>query len=219
MLMIEGVLAAEDLERVRAGLAQAPFRDGRATAGGEARKVKANRQALGSDGTVGALARFVAQALARNELLQLYARPAKCSPVMFNRYGPGERYGLHTDDAFMAEGEERLRTDLSFTLFLSEPDSYDGGELVVIGSEGERAVKLPAGSLILYPTGALHRVAEVTAGERLAAVGWIQSLLRRSDQRELLFDLARLRRAVGAGESRLLLDKSLGALLRMWGEG
>jgi len=219
MLMIEGVLAGEDLERVRGGLAKAPFRDGSATAGGEARKVKANRQALGSDKTVGALARFVSQALGRNKLLQLYARPARWSPVMFNRYGPGEHYGLHTDDAFMGEGEGRLRTDLSFTLFLSEPDSYAGGELVVIGAEGERAVKLPAGSLILYPTGALHRVAEVTAGERLAAVGWIQSLIRRADQRELLFDLGRVRRAAAAGESRLLLDKSIGALLRMWGVG
>lgn len=219
MLMIEGVLAAEDLERVRAGLADAPFRDGRATAGGEARKVKANRQALGADEKVAALARFVGGALARHELLRLYARPAKWSPVMFNRYGPGESYGLHMDDAFMGEGDARLRTDLSFTLFLSEPDSYGGGELVVTGGEGDRAVKLPAGSLILYPTGALHRVAEVTAGERLAAVGWIQSLVRAPEQRELLFDLGRVRRALAAGESRLLLDKSVGNLLRMWGDG
>lgn len=217
MLMIEGVLSAEEVERLRAGLAEAPFRDGRATAGGEAGKVKANRQAVGADERVKPLARFVAQALERNDLLRLYARPARWSPVLFNRYGPGEQYGLHMDDAFMGEGAGRLRTDLSLTLFLSDPETYDGGELVVLGPEGERAVKLAAGSLILYPTGVLHRVAEVTSGERLAAVGWIESLIRRPDQRDLLFDLARLRRAVPIGESRLVLDRSIGNLLRMWG--
>ncbi|MGZ8364441.1 MAG: PKHD-type hydroxylase, partial [Caulobacteraceae bacterium] len=110
MLLIENVLPAEDVERVRAKLAAAPFRDGRATAGAEARKVKANRQALGSDAGVQALAEFVRKAIERNAVFASYARPARWSPVMFNAYGPGETYGLHMDDAFMGEGEGRLRT-------------------------------------------------------------------------------------------------------------
>ena len=137
---------------------------------------------------------------------------------MFNRYGAGETYGMHVDDPVMGEGEARIRTDLSFTLFLSDPESYEGGALVIDGLDGEREVKLPAGSMLIYATGQLHRVVPVTAGERLACVGWVQSLIRRDDQRELLFDLARVRGAMARGEARLLLDKSLAQLIRMWGE-
>ena len=218
MLLIADVLSAEEADRVRRGLAEAPFADGRRTAGGAARAVKANRQARGDDDRVEPLARFVRQALERNGAFQAYARPARWSPVLFNRYGPGERYGAHMDDALMAEGEGLLRSDLSFTLFLSDLGAYEGGELVLEGTDGERAVKPAAGALVVYSTGALHRVEEVTAGERLAAVGWVQSLVRRADQREILFDLSRIRDATAAGEPRLLLDKSIGNLLRLWAE-
>jgi PKHD-type hydroxylase len=218
MLTLAGVLEPEDLTRIREGLAAAPWRDGRRTAGAAAAKVKANAQADGDNPKVAALAAFVRAALERSEVFRLYARPARWSAVMFNRYGPGEAYGLHVDDAMMGEGAGRLRTDLSFTLFLSEEDAYEGGALVVEGTEGERAVKLPAGALAVYPTGALHRVEPVTRGERLAAVGWIQSLIRRADEREILFDLARARMGVPDGEARLLLDKAAGNLLRLWGE-
>ena len=111
-----------------------------------------------------------------------------------------------------------MRTDLSFTLFLSEPDTYAGGALLLDGLDGEREARPGAGSLVLYATGVPHRVTPVTAGERLACVGWVQSALRREDQRELLFDLARTRAALPDGEARLLLDKSIGGLLRMWSE-
>lgn len=218
MLTLADVLDAEDLSRVRQGLAESAFLPGKRSASGDARKVKSNWQANGADERVQALTRFVRQALERHPVMQTYVRPARWAGLMFNRYGPGETYGLHVDDPVMGEEGARIRTDLSFTLFLSEPESYEGGGLVIDGLDGEREVRLPAGSMVIYATGELHRVEPVTRGERLACVGWVQSLIRRPDQRELLFDLSRVRAAMGAGEARLLLDKSTAQLVRMWGE-
>jgi PKHD-type hydroxylase len=214
MLTIADVLTSEDVERVREGLASAPFGDGKRTASGPAKAVKANAQADGSDAKVQALAKFVRDALERHPVFSLYARPARWSPVMFNRYRGGDAYGFHVDNPVMGE----VRTDLSFTLFLSDPETYEGGALLVAGLDGEREVKLPAGSVVLYPTGALHRVTPVTSGERLAAVGWIQSLIRRADEREILFDLGRTRASLPDSEPRLILDKAIGNLVRLWGE-
>lgn len=219
MLVIKNVLSAEDAATVRDKLLAAPFKDGKATAGTEARKVKANQQAVASDPSVQALAKFVRQAMERNGVFVGYVRPARWTPLMFNRYGPGETYGLHMDDTFMGPDGAKLRSDLSFTLFLAEPDTYEGGELVVSSVEGDRSVRGAAGSLVVYSTGALHRVEPVRAGVRLAAVGWIQSQVRRADQRELLFDLARVRASMNEGEPRLLVDKTVSNLLRMWGAG
>lgn len=218
MLTLAGVLAPEDLARVIAGLADVPFGDGKKTAGGDARKVKVNRQADGRDDRVAALADFVRQAMERHPLIGAYARPARWSRLMFNRYAEGESYGMHVDDPVMGKGAERMRTDLSFTLFLTDPADYEGGGLIVDGLDGEREVRLAAGDMLLYPTGALHGVEPVTRGERLACVGWIQSLIRRPDEREILFDLARVRSGMGAGEGRLVLDKTISALVRLWGE-
>lgn len=218
MLTLQGVLAPEDVARVVQGLAAASFRDGRKTAGGDARKVKANLQADGSDEKVAALADFVRKAIERHPVFTAYARPARWSRLMFNRYGPGQAYGVHVDDPMMGAGVERLRTDLSFTLFLSDPAAYEGGGLVVDGLDGEREARLAAGDMVLYPTGELHRVEPVTAGERLACVGWIQSLIRRPDQREILFDLSRVRAGLSPGDARLTLDKSIANLVRLWGE-
>lgn len=213
MLQI-AVLSPEDVARVREGLAGAAFLDGRATARGDARRVKANEQASG----VEALSAFVRAALERDPVFQAWARPARWSRLLFSRYRPGDAYGLHVDDAFMAaEGGGELRTDLSFTLFLSEPDAYDGGELEVVGPEGLLTAKPAAGTAVLYDTGRVHQVAPLTRGERLAAVGWIQSRVRDAERREVLFDLWRLRGSLPQGEPRLTLDKSLGKLLRMWG--
>lgn len=219
MLTIADVLSPEDAAMVRERLDGVSFRDGRATAGPSARTVKANRQADPDDPGVPALATFVRQALERSALLRAYARPVRWSNLIFSRYGPGEAYGMHMDDSAMRAADGgMLRTDLSFTLFLSEPDACEGGALRLDGLDGERDVKLPAGGLVLYPTGMLHQVTPVSSGERVACVGWIQSLVRRGDQRELLFDLARVRGGLADGPDRLLLDKSLGGLLRMWGE-
>ena len=218
MLTLGQVLNPDDVRRVREGLAQAPFRDGKATAGPVARRVKQNQQAVGSDAAVDALARFVRDALKRHPVFSAYARPAAWSRIMFSKYAPGDAYGLHTDDAFMsADGGGRLRTDLSFTLFLSDPDTYEGGALLLDDLDGEREHRPTAGDAVLYQTGRLHRVTPVTRGERLAAVGWIESVVRADDQRELLFDLERVRASTPEGEARLLLDKAIGNLLRQWG--
>jgi PKHD-type hydroxylase len=219
MLTIADVLEAEDVARVRERLSAMAFVDGRTTAGATARKVKANTQADPADEGTAALATFVRQALERCEVLAAYARPVRWSRLLFSRYGPGDAYGLHVDDAAMkADDGGRMRTDLSFTLFLSDPERYEGGALLLEGLDGEREVKLAAGSLVLYPTGVLHQVTPVTAGERLACVGWLQSAIRRADQRELLFDLSRVRAVLPGGDARLLLDKSMGGLLRQWAE-
>lgn len=218
MLTLGQVLNPDDVRRVREGLAQAPFRDGKTTAGPVARRVKHNQQAVGSDAAVEALARFVRDALKRHPVFGAYARPAAWSRIMFSKYEPGDAYGLHTDDAFMsADGGGRLRTDLSFTLFLSDPDTYEGGALLLDDLDGEREHRPAAGDAVLYRTGRLHRVTPVTRGKRLAAVGWIESVVRADDQRELLFDLERVRAATPEGEARLLLDKAIGNLLRQWG--
>lgn len=219
MLTIADALPREDVLRVRESLAELPFRDGKVTAGATARAVKSNTQADGRDPRTRALAGFVREALERNDLLAACARPVRWSSLLFSRYRPGESYGLHADAASMAaEGGGRMRTDLSFTLFLSEPDSYEGGALLVDGLDGEREARPAAGALVVYDTGALHRVTPVTRGERLACVGWIQSEIRRADQRELLFDLTRVQRGLPDAHTRLLLSKALGNLQRMWSE-
>lgn len=218
MLTIADALDTEDLARVRQMLADAPFGDGKRTAGGDARKVKANEQADGRSEKVQALSKFVRAALERHPVFSLYARPARWSQVMFSRYRGEGAYGFHVDDPVMGAEDARLRTDLSFTLFLSDPETYEGGALLIDGLDGEREVKLAAGSVVLYPSGPLHRVTPVTSGERLAAVGWIQSLIRRADEREILFDLGRTRAALPEGEARLTLDKAIGNLVRLWGE-
>jgi PKHD-type hydroxylase len=217
-IAIGNVLSAEEVALVRAALSRATFVDGRATAGFSARLVKNNRQASATDRRLDTSRKLIASRILDNDVFRLAVRPKALTPIMFSRYQPGMQYGSHVDDAVM----DGLRTDVSFTLFLSELDSYDGGELVIESAAGEDAVKLPAGSLIAYPSTTLHRVASVTRGERLAAVGWAQSLVRDAARRELLFDLDTARRALFAREGKSvefdLLAKSTANLLRMWGE-
>lgn len=218
-VVLQQVLAREDLERVRRELAGLSWAPGKRTAGAAARGVKYNLQADGSDPRAQALGRFVHDALYRHPLFEIAARPARLR-LLFSRYGPGMAYGAHTDDALMGPNEDRLRTDLAFTLFLAERDSYGGGGLVIESALGEQEIKLDAGDAILYPAGSIHQVAPVTEGERLAAVGWVQSHVPDAAQRELLFDLSvmrsRLAQAGVAREELLPLDKGISNLLRMW---
>ena len=220
ILCIGEVLAADRLAAFRERLTGLSFVDGAATAGWHARLVKRNRQAP-SGAETKELQAELAETLARHELFQMACRPRRMRPILFSRYEPGMEYGTHVDDALMG-GADPVRSDLSFTLFLSPPESYDGGELVVESTAGEQAFKLPAGSLVLYPSSTLHRVAPVTRGERLAAVSWVQSQVRDPGGREILFDLDTARRTLFQREGKTrefdLLSKSLANLLRLWAE-
>ena len=217
MISIANILDRDALTRLRAALDQLAFVDGRSTAGWSAAEVKRNRQAAPS-AALRALQDEVEKAIRANAVFQIAARPKQFGPILFARYSGGETYGAHVDDAVMGG----VRTDLAWTLFLHEPQDYDGGKLVIEGVAGEQAIKLPAGAMVLYPATTLHRVAPVTRGERLVAVGWIRSLIRSAEQRELLFDLDTARRALFAREGKSaefdLLSKSLSNLLRMWAE-
>jgi PKHD-type hydroxylase len=217
-IVISDVLPPEDVKTVCGLLQRARFVDGRTTAGFGARLVKNNRQAAGDDRKLETIRKLIASRILGNELFQIAVRPKVLSPLLFSRYEKAMHYGSHVDDALM----NGMRSDVSFTLFLSEPDQYDGGELVIESAAGEEPVKLTAGSLFAYPSTALHRVNDVTRGSRLAAVGWTRSFIRDPAQRELLFDLDTARRDIFArdGKSKAfdLASKSLSNLIRMWAE-
>jgi len=220
ILCIADILTAPERASLSAALDRAAFTDGAATAGWHARGVKHNQQ-LAAGPEAQRLQAIVAAALERNLLFGLACRPRTIRPALFNRHAPGMEYGAHVDDALMG-GAQPMRSDVSATLFLSDPGSYDGGELVIESTAGEQAFKLPAGSLVLYPASTLHRVAPVTAGLRLAAVTWVQSQVRDPARRELLFDLDTARRALfeREGKSREfdLISRSFANLQRMWAE-
>ncbi len=218
MIVQADVLSRQEVLAVREVLAGTQFRTGRVTAGAAAERVKDNEQTRGDDPDAIALGRRVRLALEAHPVVRTLVRPVRWSSLMFSRYCPGQQYGLHTDNAVMYdEGGWPLRTDISFTVFLSDLDSYEGGALLVRDLAGDREFRPDAGSAVFYPTSQLHRVTPVTRGARLACVGWVQSLVRRADQRELLFDLEQVRSGMNPGDA-LLLDKAIGNLLRMWGE-
>jgi PKHD-type hydroxylase len=217
-IAIAGLLSDDDLRTVRDNLKRARFVDGKETAGFAARLVKSNRQAKTSDRSLDGVRELIASRILANDVFRAAVRPKQLTPLLFSRYEPGMKYGSHVDDALM----QGLRTDVSFTLFVDDPDTYDGGELIIETTAGEDAIKLPAGSLIAYPSTSLHRVAEVTRGERNVVVGWARSFIRDAAQRELLFDLDTARRQLFAREGKSaefdLISKSLANLLRMWAE-
>ena len=218
ILPIAGVLSPDAVSALRARVEAARFQDGAATAGWHARLVKRNAQVAPDEPALAALKAEVEAALRAHPVVAMAARPKRFGPVLFSRYEAGQEYGSHVDDALMGG----VRTDLSFTLFLSEPESYRGGELVMETPAGDLAFKLPAGGMILYPSTTLHRVETVTAGVRLCAVGWIRSHVRDAAERELLFDLETARQGVFRGQGKTaefdLLSKGLSNLLRKWAE-
>jgi PKHD-type hydroxylase len=218
-IRIAEVLDAAGLRAVRGALDDpALFEDGRRTAGWHAREVKRNLQATRSSSLTQGVLRKIEQALLGHEVFVAAARPKRLVRLLISRYEPGMTYGTHVDDALM----EGVRTDLSFTLFLSEPDSYEGGALVIEDSYGERPIKLPAGELILYPSTTLHRVEPLSSGVRLAAVGWVRSYVRDPGRREILFDLETALRQLHAKEGKSAifdaLVKTRTNLLRLWAE-
>ena len=222
LLHIPGVLGASDVLAMRAQLAQAPWTDGLATVGALGATVKRNRQVPGDSPAGRALAQAVEQAVRQQPLFISAALPRHVLPPLFNRYEGGETYGLHVDGAIRQAGDAMLRADLSCTLFLSAPDDYEGGELVIVDTYGTHEVKLPAGDAVLYPANSLHQVNPVTRGLRLASFFWVQSLVRDDARRAMLFELDQtnqsLLRKLGNCPETLALTNQYHNLLRMWAD-
>ena len=226
LVPVHDVLAPTDLLDIRRLLAGAPWQDGRLTAGSQSAQAKNNRQLREDCDETRAVQAIVLRALERCPLFFSAALPRQISPPLINCYSDrANSFGNHVDSAvrYLRDGAGRVRTDVSCTVFFSDPASYDGGELVIEDTFGPRAVKLPAGSLVLYPGTSIHRVEPVTRGERLASYFWIQSMVRADEQRRLLFDmdghLRDLRDRHGESDPAVIgLTSSYHNLLRMWVE-
>lgn len=224
LLHIPQVLTPAEVAAFRERLDAAPWVDGRQTVGAQGAQVKHNRQLDAASPAARELSQAVTAALLRQPLFVSAALPRHVLPPFFNRYGGGEHYGDHIDGAirFLPDSGQPMRTDLSATLFLAEPDAYDGGDLVVRDTYGEHLVKLPAGDLILYPSTSLHRVEPVTRGERVAAFLWLQSMVRDDGQRTQLYELDQaiqsLRARVGDAPELVTLTGLYHNLMRRWAE-
>lgn len=223
LLTIEELLTKAEVAAFRDRLAAADWVDGRVTAGEQSALAKRNLQVPEGSPAARELGERILGALGRNPRFVSAALPLRVFPPLFNRYDAGMAFDTHVDNAIRFSGPVRYRTDLSATLFLSEPDAYDGGELIIEDAYGEHAVKLAAGSMVLYPATSLHRVAPITRGSRWASFFWIQSMVRSDEQRTLLFDLdtaiQALSARVGQGEpAAVSLAGSYHNLVRMWAE-
>lgn len=189
LLVIPDLLSPDQTRQCREALVRAEWIDGRGTAGHAALKAKRNQQLAADDPLAQRLGELVLQALTANPAFMSATLPLRVLPPRFNRYAGGGTYGFHVDGAVMnvPGAVQRIRTDISSTLFFSDPDEYEGGELVIQDTYGEQRIKLPAGHLVVYPGTSLHQVTPVTRGERLAAFFWTQSLVRDDAQRSLLY--------------------------------
>ncbi|KOQ77431.1 Fe2+-dependent dioxygenase [Stenotrophomonas maltophilia] len=223
LLHIPNVLAPEEVAQMRQRLDPADWADGRETVGPQGAQVKHNEQLPDASPLKAELGQRVLAALGRSPLFFAAALPLKILPPRFNRYSGGGTYGFHVDGAVMnlANGEQ-LRSDISCTLFLSAPEEYEGGELIISDTYGEHEVKLPAGDLIVYPSSSLHKVNPVTRGARVASFFWVQSMVRDDVQRRLLWEMdgsiERLRQTGGDAEAVLQLTGVYHNLLRRWSE-
>jgi PKHD-type hydroxylase len=224
LLQIPDVLTPQELTHCQGLLDRAPWVDGRVTAGHQSAQVKHNRQLAEDSDAARELGTIVVAAVSRNPLFISAALPNRIFPPLFNCYDVGQGFGTHVDNAIRvaAASGARVRTDVSVTLFLSEVDAYEGGELVVEDTYGIHSVKLPAGSLVLYPASSLHHVKPITAGRRIASFFWIQSMVRDDGRRALLFDLDNAIRRLGADHpahpSVVQLIGVYHNLLRSWAE-
>ena len=224
MLHIPEVLTAEQVGHLRQRLDETDWVDGRETVGAQGAQVKRNRQLPELSPVGQELGAIILQALARQPLYFSAVLPLRTVPPLFNRYEGGEHYGAHIDGAVrtLPGTSLRLRTDVSCTLFLTEPDDYDGGELVVVDSYGTHDVKLPAGDLIVYPASSVHHVEPVTRGARVCSFFWVQSMVRDDGRRAMLYELDRniqsLRERIGDGPELVGLTGHYHNLLRQWGD-
>lgn len=225
LVQIPELISKADVSRVRALIDAAEWVDGNATSGHQSALAKSNLQLPEGSAVAREAGEAVLAALDKSPLFVAAALPARIYPPLFNRYGPGHTFADHIDNAIrpLKGTDFRIRTDLSATLFLAEPDAYDGGELVVEDTYGVHSVKLAAGDLILYPASSLHRVEPVTRGERVGSFFWIQSLIRDDARRTLLFDMdlaiRGLSQKVGASDPQIVsLTGAYHNLLRQWAE-
>lgn len=225
LITIPDVLTPDELATARALLARADWGDGKATAGLQAAQVKNNRQIAEDDAQLPALRQLVLEALGRSALFFTAALPLRIYPPMFNRYGgDANRFGAHVDGAVrrLPTGAGYVRTDVSATLSLSDPADYDGGELVIEDTFGTHAIKLAAGSMVVYPSSSIHRVEPVTRGERSACFMWMQSMVRDDGERRLLHEmdmaLLQLRQQLGDTDAVVRLTGTYHNLLRRWAE-
>ena len=223
LLTLPDVLLKEELTTIRGLLKQAQWVDGRSTAGTQAAQVKNNQQLAEQDPLLAQIRRIVMQALHRDPLFFSAVLPDKILPPFVNRYvGATNHYGFHVDNAMrsMPDGSARVRADVSATLFLNDPDEYEGGELVVQDVFGDQRIKLKAGSIVIYPSSSVHAVTPVTGGERLASFMFIQSMVRDAAHRRMLFDmdmaLVRLRQQHGETPEVVQLTGIYHNLLRQW---
>jgi len=222
LLRIPSVLDRAELDVVRRMLAGTPFVDGRLSAGQVAKRVKHNQEVDRRAHELEQLNNLVMGKLVQHPVYRSGALPLRVAAPYYARYTPGMQYGDHVDDPIMGTDGALYRSDVAITIFVNDPADYDGGELVIQTPFGEQLVKLPAGDAIMYPASSLHRVAEVTRGERLVAVTWLQSLVRDPAQRELLHELNGVRERILASapesEDAKLVNKTYVNLIRMWGD-
>ena len=224
LLHVPNVLNAEELDQLRKLMAQADWTDGKVTAGTQSAQVKRNIQLPETTADAEAARLIVLKALNRNALFFSAALPKKIYPPLFNQYRDGMDFGAHIDNAVRTHAVSgvHVRTDISCTLFIADPDSYEGGELVVEDTYGHQMVKLPAGDMVLYPGTSLHHVRPVTKGARLASFFWVQSMIREDAQRTLLFDMdaaiVTLRQQVGDNAAVIRLTGNYHNLIRMWAD-
>ena len=221
ILTLPDLITPDELAHIKRLVASVGFTEGKATAGELLHDKKNNQQIPWDHPVMKQIAGLVMQALGRSDGFMGAAQPRKLATMLVSRYQPGMAYGMHVDAPLMAE-PNHVRSDVSFTLFLNEPDTYEGGELAFEIGNSEATFKLPARSAVCYPTGQLHRVRPVEKGERLAVVGWVQSLVREPSVREMLYDLSAARdQLVGKdGTERAidLINKSYFNLLRKHAE-
>lgn len=224
LLEIPRLLSPEQVQQFRQKLEQADWQDGRITAGYQSARVKHNLQLDEDNPVARELGDVLLKVLPQNLLFMAAAVPFKIFPPLFNCYRDGQDFGQHIDNAIRSVkgSPHRIRTDLSMTVFLSEPAEYDGGELVIEDTYGSKSVKLPAGHAVLYPASSLHHVSAVNRGQRVAAFFWIQSMVRDDGQRRLLFDLdmeiQRLGKALPDSASATRLTGIYHNLVRMWAD-
>jgi PKHD-type hydroxylase len=223
MLHVPGVLTREQIEAYRRRLQEATWVDGNVTSGAQAAQAKFNQQLPPDSPLAAELGHLILSALAKSPRFVSAAIPKRIVPPLFNRYGGGQRFDYHVDNAIRGlPNGECMRTDVSCTLFLADPDEYEGGELVVADAYGTQRVKLPAGDLILYPATSLHEVTAVSHGTRYASFFWVQSMVRSDWHRHLLFDLDQsiqsLRATQGDIAEVISLTSHYHNLLRLWSE-